>query len=111
GPVPVCAAPRIRSGCVALLHARASPPAALRPAGTRSPVVDELERHVEVLALQQCDDGLQIIPALRGGPQLIALDPRLDPLGSLVCDRIVEHLCVLRADAMLYRGWQVHLLA
>src|SRR5699024_7105424 len=112
-PVPgsVWGGPRIRSGCGALLHARASPPAALRPAGTRSPVVDELERHVEVLALQQCDDGLQIIPALRGDPQLIALDPRLDPLGSLVADQLGDHLGVLRADALLERGHQAHLLA
>src|SRR5690606_18312392 len=51
-----------------------------------SAVVHELEGDLEVLALQQRDHGLQVVAALGGDAQLVALDPCLDALGALVPD-------------------------
>src|SRR6516164_9622362 len=65
------------------------------------PVVDELQRHVQVCLLQHRDDGLQIVTLLAGDADLVALDLRLDVLGPLIADELGDLLGVLAADALL----------
>src|SRR5256885_1924482 len=66
-----------------------------------SPVVDELQRDVEVGALQQSDDGLKIVALLGADADLFALDLSLDALGSLIANQLGDLLGVLAADALL----------
>src|SRR5271169_3469177 len=66
-----------------------------------SPVVDELEGEVELLALQQRDDGLQIVLLLGRDAQLLALDLGPDALRPLVPDDLRQLLGVVLADALL----------
>src|ERR1700761_4380978 len=64
------------------------------------PVVDELQRDVEVGFLEHRDDGLQVVALFAGDADLIALDLGLDGLGSLVADELGDLLGVLTADAL-----------
>src|SRR5690606_40723615 len=73
--------------------------------------VHELQRDIQVLALQQRDDGLQVVAALRLHAQLVALDLRLDRLGALVADDLGDLLGVLTRDALLHAGLDAVLLA
>src|ERR1700687_697542 len=66
-----------------------------------SPVVDELQRDVEVRTLQQRDDGLQVVALLGRDADLVALDLGLDALGSLVADELGDLLGVLTIDTLL----------
>jgi heat shock protein HtpX len=67
----------------------------------RLPVVDELDREVEFLALEQGDDRLQVVLLLRRDPELLALDLGAHGLRSLVPDDLRELLGVVLADALL----------
>src|SRR5271170_2353975 len=66
-----------------------------------SSVVDELEGEVELLALQQRDDRLQIVLLLGRDAQLLALDLGPDALRPLVPDGLGQLLGVVLADALL----------
>src|SRR5699024_5591841 len=74
-------------------------------------IVGELEVDVEVLALEQGDDALQIVALLRAHSQLIALDLRLDALGPLVADDLRDLLRIVLVDAFLEGGIDAVLLA
>ena len=63
--------------------------------------VDELEVDVEVFALEQRHRGLEVVARLRLHAQLVALDLRLDALGTLVTDDLADLLGVLLRDAVL----------
>src|SRR5690606_19659673 len=76
-----------------------------------SAVVDELQVDVQIAALEQGDDGLQIVAALGLHAQLVALDLALDALGALVADDLADLLRVLGRDAVLERGDDAVLLA
>src|SRR5690606_27518459 len=76
-----------------------------------SAVVDELQVDVQIAALEQGDDGLQIVAALGLHAQLVALDLALDALGALVADDLADLLRVLAGDAVLERGDDAVLLA
>src|SRR5699024_3962011 len=76
-----------------------------------SAVVGELEVDVEVLALEQGDDALQIVALLRAHSQLIALDLRLDALGPLVADDRRDLLRIVLVDAFLEGGIDAVLIA
>src|SRR5690606_3795118 len=77
----------------------------------RLPVVDELQIDVEVGALEQCDDRLQIVATLRLPAQFVALDLALHALGALVADDLADLLRVLGRDAVLEAGDDAELLA
>src|SRR5436190_24138456 len=64
------------------------------------PVVGELQGDPEVLALEQRDDVLQVVLLLAGHAKLVALDLRLDTLGSLVADLLGDLLGLVRGDAL-----------
>src|SRR6185312_15962021 len=55
----------------------AAMPLSVGPTPAVSPVVHELQRDVEVGALQHRDNGLEIVALLGGHPDLVALDLRL----------------------------------
>src|SRR3984885_235839 len=76
-----------------------------------SAVVGELESEVEVLGLEQADDGLQVVLFLRRDPQLLALDLRSDPARPLVPDDLGDLLRVLLGDALLEDDRDAVLLA
>src|SRR5690606_32682498 len=76
-----------------------------------SAVVGELERDVEVLALEQPDDLLEVVALLAGDAKLVALDLRFDALGALVADDLADLLRVLGADALLEGHVDLALLA
>src|SRR5690606_8253305 len=65
-----------------------------------SAVVRELDGEVEVGALHQCDDGLQVVARLARHAQLVALDLHLDALGALIADELAQLLGLLGADAL-----------
>src|SRR5437588_7552542 len=46
-------------------------------------------------------DRLEVVLRLRGDPQLVALDLRLDALGALVADRSEEHTSELQSHSDL----------
>src|SRR5690606_30503064 len=73
--------------------------------------VHELERDVEIRALQQRDRRLQVVAALRLHAQLVALDLALDALRGLVADDLRDLLRVVAADALLDAGLDAVLLA
>src|SRR5690242_18298466 len=64
------------------------------------PIVDELQRHVQVGVAQQRLHGLQIVTLLAADADLVALDLGLDVLGALVADELGDLLGVLAADAL-----------
>src|SRR5580704_12490626 len=66
-----------------------------------SPVVDELQREVELLALQQRDDRLQIVLLLRRDPKFLALDLSPNALRALVPDDLRDLLGVVLGNALL----------
>src|ERR1700739_584150 len=68
------------------------------------PVVDELQRHIQVGLLQHRNDGLQVVTLFAGDADLVALDLGLDVLGSLVADELRNLLGVLAVDALLERA-------
>ena len=70
----------------------------------RSAVVDELDGEVEVLALDQGLDGLQVVAALAGHAEFLALDLGLDALRALVADQLGQLLRVLLGDTGAGRG-------
>src|SRR6185369_7700484 len=63
-------------------------PISVGPTPAASPVVDELQRDVEVGAFQHRDHGLKVVALLGGHADLLALDLRLDALGALVADQL-----------------------
>ena len=71
------------------------------PTPAVSPVVDELQRDVEVGLLQHGDDGLKVVALLGADADLVALDLGLDALGALVADQLGDLLGVLAVDALL----------
>ena len=73
--------------------------------------VHELQRHVEVAALEQRHGGLQVVAALGLHAQLVALDLRLDALRRLVADDLGDLLRVVLGDALLERRVDAVLLA
>src|SRR5215510_5579723 len=75
------------------------------------PIVDELHREVEILALDQCDDLLQVVLLLRRDAELVALDLDLDALGSLVADQLADLLGLVLGDALLDAGGDLDLPA
>src|SRR6201992_2205588 len=76
-----------------------------------SAVVDKLQSEVEVLALEQGDDRLQVVLLLGRDPQLVPLDLRLDALGDFVPDDLARLLGVVLGDAFLEADGQPVLLA
>src|SRR5262252_8195265 len=76
-----------------------------------SPVVGELQGEVEVLGLEQADDGLQVVLFLRRHPEFLALDLRAHPAGPLVPDDLGDLLRVLLGDALLQGDGDAVLLA
>src|SRR5262249_42240725 len=75
------------------------------------PVVGELQGEVEVLGLEQADDGLQVVLLLGRHPELFALDLRAHPAGPLVPDDLGDRLRVLLGDALLQGDGDAVLLA
>jgi hypothetical protein len=71
------------------------------PTPRLSPVVDELQRDLEVGLLQHGDDGLKIVALLGADADLFALDLSLDALGALIANQLGDLLGVLAADALL----------
>src|ERR671910_1886058 len=69
-----------------------------------SAVVDELEREVEVLLLEQGDDGLQVVLLLRRDTYLLALNLGLHTLGALVPDGLGDLLRLVLGEPVLERG-------
>src|SRR5690606_33854219 len=69
--------------------------------GTGLPVVRELQRDVEVGALEQRDHGLQVVAGLARDPDLVARDLRLHGLGALVADDLGDLLRVLARQPLL----------
>src|SRR4051812_24218960 len=65
-----------------------------------SAVVGELQGEVELLALEQGDDGLQVVLLLAGDAQLVALDLRLNALRALIADDLGDLLRVVLRDAL-----------
>jgi len=76
-------------------------PISVGPAPAVTPVVDELQRDVEIGALEQRDHGLKVVALLGGNADLLALNLRLHALGALVADQLGDFLGVLAADALL----------
>src|SRR5215469_7409990 len=68
-----------------------------------SPVVHELDGEVVILVADQALDRLQVVTALAGDPELVALDLRLDGLRPLVPDQLGDLLRVLLTDAVRHR--------
>ena len=66
-----------------------------------SAIVGELQRDVEVPALEQCDDSLQVVLLLARDAQLVALDLGLHALELLVPDSLGDLFGLLLADARL----------
>src|ERR1700729_2575131 len=63
--------------------------------------VDELQREVEVFALDQGDHGLKIILLLGGDAQFLTLDLGPHTLRALIADDLADLLGVLLRDALL----------
>src|SRR5699024_2136305 len=63
-------------------------------------VVDELDRDIQIGALDQGDHGLQVVALLTRDAQLIALDLGLDALGPLIADQLRDLLRVLGRDPL-----------
>src|SRR6266542_5430926 len=100
-----CSPPRGRPGG---RPARRSPPG-WRPATLAE--VDELQRQVEILALDQGDHGLKIILFLGGDAQFLALDLGPHALRPLITDDLADLLGVVLRDALLERDPEPVLLA
>src|SRR5699024_8613921 len=108
---PVTASPRAISSADSR---RPTPLAApiwkTRTAGS-SAVVGELQVGIHVGALEQRDDGLEVVAALARHAQLVSLDLRLDALGALVADDLRHLLRRLAAQPLLDQGLEAVLLA
>src|SRR5690606_32645865 len=80
---------------------------------TASPlaVVDELQGDVEVLALEEGDDLLEVVLLLGADPQLVTLDLSLDALRALIPHDLGDLLRVLLVDALLQADHHAVLLA
>src|SRR6516164_4479626 len=76
-----------------------------------SAVVGELQGEVEVLGLEQADDGLEVVLLLRRDPEFLALDLGTDAAGALVPDDLGDLLRVLLGDALLQADRDAVLLA
>ncbi|TSI16731.1 hypothetical protein FO013_07755 [Brevibacterium aurantiacum] len=76
-----------------------------------SAVVDELQVEIEILALEQGDDFLQVVALLRAHAQLLALDLCLDALGALVSDVLRDLLRIVFVDALFEAGIDAVFLA
>src|SRR6185437_8425499 len=76
-----------------------------------SAAVGELQGEVEVLALEQAHHRLQVVLALGGDAQLLALHLGLDALGALVPDDLGHLLGVVLGDALLQGDRDAVLLA
>src|ERR1700753_3081745 len=66
-----------------------------------SPVVDELQGEVELHALQQGDDRLQVVLLLGRDAKLLTLDLSPDALRPLVPDDLGQLLGIVLGDALL----------
>src|SRR5690606_21198484 len=77
----------------------------------RSPVVDELQRDVQVRTLEHRDDRLQVVAALARDAVLVARDRGLDALRPLVAHELGDLLGVLARDALLDARLEAVLLA
>src|SRR3984893_3673377 len=75
-------------------------PISVGPTAAVSPVVDELQRYVEIGLLQHGDDGLEVVALLGADANLVALDLSLDAFGALVADELGDLLGVLAGDAL-----------
>src|SRR5580704_19000447 len=74
-------------------------------------VVDELDCDVEVLALQQGLDILELVLLLRRDAELVALDLGTDALRALIPDDLGDLPGVVLGDALLEPDVQAVLLA
>src|ERR1019366_6088940 len=81
------------------------------PARWRLPEVDELQREIEFLALDQGDHGLQVVLLLRGDAQFLALHLSAYAFGPLVPDNLADLLGVLLRDTLLEADGDPVLLA
>src|ERR1035441_7980516 len=81
------------------------------PARWRLPEVDELQREIEFLALDQGDHGLQVVLLLRGDAQFLALHLSAYAFGPLVPDDLADLLGVLLRDTLLEADGDPVLLA
>src|SRR5690554_4539406 len=80
-------------------------PSTAPPVGRgQSAEVDELQRDVEVFALEQSDRRLQVVTVLRTHAKLVALNLRFDALGCLVTNDLADLLGILLADALFEGG-------
>jgi hypothetical protein len=70
-----------------------------------------LDGEVEVLALEQSDDRLQVVLLLGRDPELVPLDLRLDAFRPLIADDLRDLLRVVLRDALFQRDGQPVLLA
>jgi hypothetical protein len=78
---------------------------------TGSAVVHELERNIQLFALQERLHLLEVVTALGLHAQLITLDLTLHGLRPLIADDLGDLLRVLARDALLDRGLDAVLLA
>src|SRR5687768_12259505 len=76
-----------------------------------SAAVGELDGEVEVGALDEGDDGLEVVALLARDAELVALDLHLDALGAVVTDELGHLLGLLGADALAERAVELHLFA
>ncbi|MTB88222.1 hypothetical protein GGQ26_07650 [Aeromicrobium sp. zg-629] len=93
-----------------MLHDRGGS-AGRRRRAPSSAVVGELHREVEVGALHQRDDLLQVVTGLARDAQLVALDLHLDALGALVADQLADLLGLLGTDALAEGAVDLDVLA
>src|ERR1017187_6948227 len=110
---PVCGGAGLRAGCSlgrAGLRAGRSE-SREGPARWRLPEVDELQREIEFLALDQGDHGLQVVLLLRGDAQFLALHLSAYAFGPLVPDDLADLLGVLLRDPLLEADGDPVLLA
>src|ERR1700730_5257816 len=75
-------------------------PISVGPTAAVSPVVDELQRYVDIGLLRHGDDGLEVVALLGADANLVALDLSLDAFGALVADELGDLLGVLAGDAL-----------
>src|SRR5699024_9452414 len=80
-------------------------------AGCGSTVIDELERRIDLVgALEERDDGLQVVAGLRTHPDLVTGDLGLHALRAIVADELCDLLRILAIEALLERPHEPELL-